>query len=163
MSIRRSTRLASKPHIQYYTEEDNTADTIQDLCSKKGYKYSEDFVKEFNEWYPDRPDWVNDRWCHTTKQLIPSTHEQIIAIWADCYSDLVGKEMMNKIYKNSIIKYCKKNNITYNPTMPKRFVKWMDDPANKHLTTTNRVHKDGRPYVYHYYTPYCINKWFSTL
>lgn len=162
---RRSPRLAKLPRINYYTKEDMSFDiseVLYAICIKKGYIYSDDMVDEYLKWVGNREQICN----------IGSINHWIKY---DSYS-FYYQRCEQKIGK-IIAKYCIKNNIEYDPKMPKKYITWRADPANLHLTTYKPVDdnddyfprescytecpvEDG--FAIHK-TTRCIKNWFSTL
>jgi hypothetical protein len=52
---RRSSRLATKEPIKYFTEEERLEDLIKYNCKKNGFPYSDDLIAEYKSWRPGAP------------------------------------------------------------------------------------------------------------
>lgn len=194
---RRSKRNAGKPKVQYFTEEDqhdneveddsdeeyidvddDVAETIEAVCSKKGWTYSDELVTDFEAWLPTADKYALEKYDYKTGKYIPRTKLEVAKYWAQNYSSSLQKQKKQLTLNKSLIKYCQKNNIQYDTKMADKFAVWMADPTNKKLITStytgyngcscascnpNGEKRESKEYSYDRSPVYCINKWFSTL
>ena len=170
---RRSRRLAKKPKVQYFTkedEEDEIAETIEAVCAKKGWAYSDDLIDEFNTWLLTADKYSLEKYDYKTDKYIPRSKPEAAKEWAQYYSTSLKKQQKEQKIAKGLIKYCQKNNIEYDDVMADKFAAWMADPANKKLITkTYKYYGDcscgscNPTGSYELGPTACINKWFSTL
>lgn len=161
---RRSTRLVNKPKVIYFTKEDEQMEfdeLIQNYCNKTGFTFSYDLVNDFNMWLSNAPEYQKAKWCHITNKYIPLNNSMLLRKWAQ-YSPSIKQIIKLRKIHHSLVCYCKKHTIQYDPIMDEKFYTWLNDPSN------DRIVK--RYYTYDNYSffimrpnGYCINKWFSTL
>jgi len=173
---RRSKRNSGKPTPKYFDENDLIAEEIEAVCVKKGYKYSDDLIAEFNEWLPTAGAHDIEKYDMWTNTFVPRTKVEIAKEWTLYYSKSIKEQKKQKRSKKTIINYCKKNGIEYTPLMDEKFAQWCADPANKKLITytynscycsncdpTGTKKANTTEYSYDRTPTYCVNKWFSTL
>lgn len=201
--VRRSRRIANKPKVEYFNkddesdndisddsdeeyidEEDDVVEVIEAVCDKKGWTYSDSLLTEFNAWLPTADKYSLEKYNWKTQKYIPRTKIEMAKYWAQYYSSSLQKQEKQEKLNKSLIKYCEKNTIQYDPKMTDKFAAWMADPANKKLITatytsyiractcticdpTGEKKKAAETktieYRYDRSPAYCINKWFSTL
>ena len=198
---RRSSRLAKKPKVEYFIndssyedydndfdedsdeeyidEQDEIAKAIQTLCKKKGWDYSDDMPAEFEKWLPTDNMWAKEKYDYKTQAYTTQTKSEMAKYWTKSISTSIKKQVKDIALCGHIIKYCKKNNIHYDPIMNKKLADWMDDPANKKIITvtytrssrctcstcdpTGSVINEKKEYTHERSAHYCVNAWFSTL
>jgi hypothetical protein len=171
---RRSKRLANKPAITYFDENELIADAIEETCDKYGWEFNDEMVNEFNAWLSTADKCVLQKYIFENNKYVPKTKTKIenAQFWTRYYCKDVQKQKKQQKFTKIIMKYCKKNGIKYDPVMYQKFEEWKTDPANKKLVATYYYeHKynntDSNPTVIERsceHTPsYCVNKWFSTL
>jgi hypothetical protein len=178
---RRSKRNINKPKVQYFTkedEQDEIAETIEAVCVKKGWAYSDELVTEFEAWLPTADKYSLEKYDYNTGKYIPRTKPDVAKYWAQYYSTSLQKQQKEQKLSKGLIKYCEKNNIEYQDLMADKFAAWMADPANKKLITKTYKSSSGcncgacnptgalrtkNEYSYELGPTACINKWFSTL
>ncbi len=143
---RRSNRLASKPIVDYSTmldeeqssdeeytpsetdeeESDDDDDEIEAIlkkyCKKNKLIYSNTLIQDYKL---DSVD--NDSFMDTLYDTVMD--------WAEYKSkNLIAQLKLRKSAKK-LERYCNKMNIEYHPDLVTAYDKWVNDPANKHLTT----------------------------
>ena len=179
---RRSRRNINKPKVQYFTkedEQDEIAETIEAVCAKKGWAYSDNLIEEFNTWFPTADKYSLEKYDYNTDKYIPRSKPDVAKYWAQHYSTSLQKQQKEQKLAKGLVKYCEKNNIEYQDKMAEKFAAWMADPANKKLITStytsyggacscsscnpNGTPRESKEYTYDRSPAYCINKWFSTL
>ncbi len=179
---RRSKRNVGKPAVKYFTEEDEqdeTAEAIEAICAKKGWKYSDELVAEFNTWLPTAEEYNTHKYDSTRGEYVPKTKLEIIKHWAMSFSISLQKQLLLQKFNKAIVKYCQKKGLEYSPLMDNKFVEWWADPTNKNLVTdtysastccncsfcqndtTKKPYK--LEYSYDRSPDYCVKMWFSTL
>jgi hypothetical protein len=184
---RRSKRNVGKPVVKYFTEEDEQdeiAEAIEAVCAKKGWKYSDNLVAEFEAWLPTADKYTLEKYDYKSDKYIPRSKAEAAKEWAMYYStSLQAQQKLLKISK-AIIKYCEKNNIEYNPLMGEKFAAWKADPVNKKLISYSYTSYSGGctcpscdptgerkknaaanavENSYERSVTYCVKAWFSTL
>ena len=178
---RRSKRVAKMPQKKYYTEEDEQdeiAEAIKTVCTKKGWVYSDDLVAEFDVWFPTADKYTLEKYDWRAAKYILREKPDVAKYWAKYYSTSLQKQHQQQRLSKGLVKYCIKNNIEYEDEMSDKFAAWMADPANKKLITHTYSSYGGcscsgcnptakaleiKEYSYDRSPTYCINKWFSTL
>jgi hypothetical protein len=136
--LRRSKRIASKPLVQYATDQDFIVDIIEAYCNKKKYNYDEVIVEDFNHWVStNRVKWSD-----------PTDIRNIVIDWLQYYSRYIKRERLFKKLHTSLIKYCHANDIVYHKYMDIVLLTWIDDQKAKGTI-------DGE-----YPPSYYIKKWF---
>ncbi len=173
---RRSRRNIGKPPVKYFTEDDNDDEqeneqdkvynAIITVCNKKGWKYSDNLITEFEQWYLTASHFYTHIYDPNTQQWVrPKAKHRVAREWAMYYSlSLENQNRKIKITKN-VINYCINNNIEYQTVLADKFITWLDDPANKNITCKN-IPFPNDPLMTTFYKhsiPYCIKAWFSTL
>ena len=189
--VRRSLRLQAKPKVQYNESDDDSdvvddetyigeegvdeediderekiIQTIKDICNKKGWKYSDDLITEYDDWRATATeDYKIKRYSHPTGYTTILSEPAIAKRWATDYSHSLRKQKVRTILINSITKQCAKLGIQYEDTMYNKYLQWFRNPDNKkHFTRTIWL-QTGKSYTYDLLYTYasCINKWLATL
>jgi hypothetical protein len=193
--VRRSSRLQAKPKVNYNQDDDVDDDledddetyiddddideedyddnrkailTIKDVCSKKGWEYSDSLITEYKEWRQTitTPCYNTHKYnWYTGKYTTPRTEVDIAKRWATDVSDSLRKQKVRAILINAITKQCIKLGIQYEDTMYNKYIQWFRNPDNKkHFTRTIWL-QTGNSYTYDllYTSASCINKWIATL
>jgi hypothetical protein len=125
--LRRSKRIASKPLVQYATDQDFIVDTIEAYCNKKKYNYDEVLVEDFNHWFSTE--------CTLPLNLYewsgPADIRNIVIDWLQYDSAYIKRERLFKKLHTSLIKYCHANDIIYHECMDIVLLTWIDDQKAK--------------------------------
>ncbi len=170
--LRRSSRVANKPAIKYFDENELIDDAIEETCDKYGWEFNDEMVNQFNTWLPTANTYEVQKYIYKTGKFVSKTKTELAQYWTRYYSKDVQEQNNQQKFTKIIIKYCQKNGIEYNPVMYQKFEEWKTDPANKKLVATYYYerscnHTDCNPTIIERsceHTPsYCVNKWFSTL
>ncbi len=175
----------SKRKVEYYTEQDEIADAIDAICTKRGWEFSQDLITEFEAWLPTADKFSSEKYDYHTATFIPRTKLEMAEKWALYYSNFIQEKKNQLKITKTIINYCKKHGLEYNPLMVQKFAEWKADPANKNhviytFTTViyngtawnaanlpNGVLESELTKIDEEQTARspaeCVNKWFSTL
>jgi hypothetical protein len=158
------------PPVLKPTEDDIIKRTIKVYCYKNNLTYQDILVAEYKAWRPTARSWALESYDYTTDRTTPKTTEEVVKGWAEMgYSETLRAEKKENSYKTSLVNYCKKNNIIYQPLMLERFTVWRNDPANKkQLVNTFPSCGCGgdaceSTIEYPMGTTAAINRWFQTL
>jgi len=176
-AVKRSRRNIGKPRPKYFDDNDVIAVTIESFCVKKHLFYDDELVTEFKNWLLTA-NWYDLEWYdYSTNMFIPYPKAEVVIYWAYKFSTTLKKQQKEQKLNKALVKYCEKNGFEYNPLMDEKCGAWVDDPANKELTTYTIYSRycacsDCNPTgvlrqpeeLNRYRTPgYCVNKWFATL
>ncbi len=143
-SPRRSPRLASKPKVNYITDDDIILQ-IQDMCDKYGIEYSDHLLVEYK-----RDITVNPRLAENTMFWYYS-------------SKTLQRLARNKNLEKAFIRYCNNSSISFDSTQLAEFLKWEADPANKddvYIKDYEEINNKTY-YLCPKYPSQCVKKWFS--
>jgi hypothetical protein len=178
--VRRSSRLQSKPKVQYCDDDDDAVDddsdetyiddqrvdeedlderekiiqTIKGLCAKKGWEYSDDLITEYDAWRATATeDYKIKKYIHL--QGYRNLSEPAIAKqWATQFSDSLRKQKQRSKIAHGLRKYCDKNKIQYEDTMYNKYIAWYYTPSIQEWVKNSYIAPS-------YITP--ISGWFATL
>lgn len=171
---RRSNRIAKMPKMTYFSPEDemmDVADAMQEVCKKKGWKYTDELVTDFYQWLPTANKYFVNKYDWKTNEYVPLTNIQIAKDWLVAFSTTINQQkILNNITK-ALIKYCDKKGFEYSTNMRDKFIEWYNDPANKSIVTNTfdagkcgcGKCRDASTYTFPRSYTYCINKWIATL
>ena len=163
--LRRSPRLANKPTIKYYTQQDeynDIAEAIHTVCDKKGWVFTDDLVTDFYDYLSSIPKSYEftkltyriDKFGYRISMCVPKTKSEVAKDWTLYKSTNIIDQDRKLQLNKAIIKYCNNHNFIYTPLMNDKFAQWMALPPNS----------DYFKKYYYDYTPYqYVKKWFSTL
>jgi len=177
MLLGRGRRNIGKPTPKYFNEDDEIAEMIESFCIKKHLFYYDELVADFKDWLPTANKYALERYDYSANKFIPYPKIEVVFYWARNFSTSLKKQQREQKLNRALFKYCEKNGFEYNPLMDKKFGAWMDDPANKELTTYTTysrycacsqcnptgVLREAKKYTYDRAPGYCVNKWFATL
>lgn len=88
---RRSSRLAKKPAVKYFSKWIEVKKVIKATCAKKGLKYSDKLIEEFNSWLPTADFYKVHMWDNGTSSYIPRDRKEIARDWAEFWSTSLNK------------------------------------------------------------------------
>jgi hypothetical protein len=190
-TIRRSSRLQGKPKVQHYQdnsesevedddetyiddedidEEDvderkKVIQTIKDVCDKKGWKFSDELISEYDAWRATATeDYKIKQYRHLQGYVGHMSEPAIAKRWTTDFSDSLRKQKHHIRIISVLRKYCDKNKIKYEDGMVKKYIVWYRNPDNKKYTSRTVWSVNGSyTYDLFYYSATCINAWFSTL
>ena len=163
---RRSTRIANKPKKLYVSENDEIAEAIQDVCYEYGCEYSDELVEEFNQWRKTASIYFTKKYDCETRTYIPKKINILVKSWSSAFStSLRHQQNIIRLYKE-LVKRCAKKGITCDASLTRKFINWVEDPANKNIiayTTSGNDALNNLPYVFYYSPNRTISKWFTSL
>jgi hypothetical protein len=163
---RRSTRIANKPKKNYYSENDEIAEAIQDVCYEYGCEYSDELVEEFKQWRKTASIYFTKKYDCETRTYIPKKINILVKSWSSAFStSLRHQQNIIRLYKE-LVKRCAKKGITCDASLTRKFINWVEDPANKNIiayTTSGNDALNNLPYVFYYSPNRTISKWFTSL
>lgn len=175
---RRSKRNIGKPSPIYYTQDDDYDEIyegIKYVCDKKGLTFSEDLVDEYRAWLPTAPKSATEEYFRGS--YVHCSTYKIAKEWASLYSTTLQEQIRINKALPYIQKWCRKNDIEYDPIMPTKFSKWYKNPANKVYICNTYTHTNciwpccdpialnpTKKVIIKYFSPaQVVNSWFSTL
>lgn len=88
---RRSSRLAKKPKVKYFSKEDEVEKVIKGICAKKGLKYNDKLIEEFNSWLTTADFYKVHMWDNGTNSYIPRDKKEVARDWAEFWSPSLKK------------------------------------------------------------------------
>ncbi len=143
----------------YYTEENDIATAMKEVCDANGWIFTEDLIADFNAWLPTADNYSITKYDSKTGTYIPKTRIETAKYWVQWNSVNTHKQNLQKRYIYAIMKHCKEHGFEYTPLLYEKFSLWKDDPNNKKLIS----HTYDGGYTYYLRPDYCVSVWFSTL
>jgi hypothetical protein len=159
---RRSKRNLDKSPVKYYTEQDEIADAIDAICTKRGWEFSQDLITEFETWLPTAGPWDTRKYDCSIGCTRPKTKLEIAKDWVRYHSYSIYLQKKQIKFSKALFKYCQKNGFNYNSLINKRFTEWRTDPINNMVTYYYSPYYN-RECSNEYPTTFCIKEWFVTL
>lgn len=152
MPLRRSPRLANKPKVIYFTQEDELDEerdevtkTIKMVCSKKGWEYSDDLVTDFYDWLPTANTYYLPKYDPRVGKDKRAGTIAVAKDWTLNISAKLGTQKYKLHWKKFVLKCCNKNDVEYNDILLDRYLEWFKAKGYYDTCTST------------------VNEWFSTL